>query len=185
MTISRLAAKHNLSRSTLLYYDRIGLLKPTGRSGANYRRYSAADEARLSRICLYRQTGLSLAEIRRLLGGSSEQLAGRLEQQLAEIAAQIEMLRERQRLIVGLLGKPRLLAKAGALNRERWVKLLEAAGFTDEDKHRWHATFESTAPAGHQRFLEYLCIPEEEIRKIREWSRRPPQPGTRRHGVGE
>ena len=172
MTISPLARNHGLSRSTLLYYDRIGLLKPTGRSGANYRHYAASDEARLARICLYRQTGLSLAEIRTLLNGSSKQLATRLEAQLAEIAAQIETLRERQKLIVRLLGKPQLLAKTGALNRTRWVKLLEAAGFTQEDKHRWHATFERTAPREHQKFLEYLCIPEDEIRQIRESSRR-------------
>jgi len=172
MNISQLASKHNLSRSTLLYYDRIGLLKPTGRSGANYRRYAPSDDAQLARICLYRQTGLSLAEIRTLLSGSSKQLATRLEAQLAGIATQIETLRERQQLIVRLLGKPELLAKTGALNRARWVKLLEAAGFTSEDKHRWHATFERTAPKEHQKFLEYLCIPDDEIRQIRESSRR-------------
>ena len=172
MTISQLAREHRLSRSTLLYYDRIGLLKPAGRSGANYRHYSAGDRARLSKICLYRQTGLSLAEIRGLLNGSNEELSGRLESQLADIAAQIETLRERQRLIVRLLGKPKLLAKAGALNRARWVKLLEAAGFGDEDKHLWHAAFERTSPREHQKFLEYLCIPEPEIRRIRAWSRR-------------
>jgi MerR family transcriptional regulator, thiopeptide resistance regulator len=171
MTIGQLARRHRLSRSTLLYYDRIGLLRPSARSVANYRRYSAADAERLAKICLYRQTGLSLREIHALLGGSSRQLAGRLEAQLAGIAAQIEALRDRQRLIVRLLGRPELLAKAGALNRARWVKLLEAAGFTDEDKHRWHAAFERTAPAEHQKFLEYLCIPEDEIREIRESSK--------------
>lgn len=172
MTIGELAGRYNLSRSTLLYYDRIGLLKPSGRSGARYRRYSEGDAERLARICLYRQTGLSLAEIGQLLGGSSRQLAGRLEAQLAHIAGQIETLRDRQRLIVRLLGRPDLLAKSGALNRARWVKLLEAAGFTEEDKGRWHAAFERTAPAEHQKFLEYLSIPEEEIRAIREWSLR-------------
>jgi DNA-binding transcriptional MerR regulator len=39
------AAKHaNLSRSTLLYYDRIGLLRPSGRSRAGYRLYNGARE---------------------------------------------------------------------------------------------------------------------------------------------
>jgi MerR family transcriptional regulator, thiopeptide resistance regulator len=172
MTIGQLAREHNLSRSTLLYYDRIGLLQPTGRSGGNYREYSAGDRTRLSKICLYRQTGLSLAQIRGLLDGSNEELAQRLELRLADIAAQIEVLRERQRLIVRLLGKPKLLAKTGALNRERWVKLLEAAGFGEREKHLWHANFEQTSPREHQEFLEYLCIPEPEIRKIRAWSRR-------------
>jgi len=35
--ITELARKHGLSRSTLLYYDRIGLLTPSGRSEAGYR----------------------------------------------------------------------------------------------------------------------------------------------------
>ena len=36
---------------------------------------------------------------------------------------------------------------------------------------RLHAEFESSAPNEHQEFLEFLHIPAEEIRLIREWSR--------------
>ena len=36
LTVSQLASR--LSRSTLLYYESIGLLKPTARCSANYRR---------------------------------------------------------------------------------------------------------------------------------------------------
>ena len=41
------------------------------------------------------------------------------------------------------------------------------------DMRRWHREFERTAPDDHQEFLQYLHIPEEEIRSIREWSRKP------------
>ncbi len=41
LTISRLAASHNLSRSTLLYYDRLGLLRAERQSAAGYRLYGA------------------------------------------------------------------------------------------------------------------------------------------------
>jgi hypothetical protein len=44
---------------------------------------------------------------------------------------------------------------------------MRAAGFTDEDMHRWHAAFEKAAPEEHQEFLEFLHIPPEEIRSIR------------------
>jgi hypothetical protein len=37
--------------------------------------------------------------------------------------------------------------------------------------HRLHTEFESNAPNEHQEFLEFLHIPEAEIRYIREWSR--------------
>jgi SAM-dependent methyltransferase len=42
-TIGALARRFSLARSTLLYYDRIGLLCPRGRSQGNDRLYSAAD----------------------------------------------------------------------------------------------------------------------------------------------
>jgi hypothetical protein len=37
--------------------------------------------------------------------------------------------------------------------------------------HRWHREFEKSAPDEHQEFLEFLHIPAEEIKSIREWSR--------------
>jgi hypothetical protein len=37
--------------------------------------------------------------------------------------------------------------------------------------HRWHREFEKSAPEEHQEFLEFLHIPADEIKAIREWSR--------------
>ncbi|WP_291862632.1 MerR family transcriptional regulator [Accumulibacter sp.] len=65
--ITELGRRFGLSRSTLLYYDRIGLLCPSGRSEADYRLYSQADCDRLARICAFREAGISLEEIARLL----------------------------------------------------------------------------------------------------------------------
>ena len=48
---------------------------------------------------------------------------------------------------------------------------MSAAGFTRDDMHRWHAEFEKSAPQEHQEFLEFLHIPEQEVKSIREWSR--------------
>jgi len=45
-TVGSLARSFGLSRSTLLYYDSIGLCKPSGRSAANYRTYTENDRAR-------------------------------------------------------------------------------------------------------------------------------------------
>ncbi|MFC1747364.1 MerR family DNA-binding transcriptional regulator [Pseudomonadota bacterium] len=36
-TIGEVSKRFSISRSTLLYYDAIGLLSPSGRSNANYR----------------------------------------------------------------------------------------------------------------------------------------------------
>lgn len=172
MTISQLARKHGLSRSTLLYYDRIGLLKPDGRLGNDYRHYSPDSEKRLRQIRLYRQTGLPLAEIRQILERPKQDLAAALERQLHEVLAQMEALRSRQRVIVELLKNRRLLERVRNMDREKWVRLLRASGFTDEDLGCWHRDFERTDPEYHQRFLEFLGLPPEEIRAVREHSRK-------------
>jgi hypothetical protein len=57
------------------------------------------------------------------------------------------------------------------ISKDKWVEIMRASGFTEDDMHRWHAEFERAAPEDHQEFLEYLKIPPDEITKIREWSR--------------
>ena len=66
-TISAMSSKSGLSRSALLYYDRLGLLKPFRRSRSGYRLYSSAEVDRLEQICLFRQMGIPLKEMRKLL----------------------------------------------------------------------------------------------------------------------
>ncbi|MBI5382259.1 MAG: MerR family transcriptional regulator [Opitutae bacterium] len=175
MTIGLLAKKHGLSRSTLLYYDRIGLLRPGGRLHNDYRHYTAADEKRLGQICLYRRTGLPLAEIAKILGRPRQALAGALERQLRDLAEQIDGLRSRQRVIVELLKHRRMLESVKIQDKTAWVKLLRDSGFKDEDLARWHRDFERLDPDYHQRFLEFLGIPAEEIAAIRAHSRRAPE----------
>ena len=46
-TISEVSALARISKRTLQYYDRIGLLCPSARSEAGYRLYSNADLERL------------------------------------------------------------------------------------------------------------------------------------------
>ena len=56
------------------------------------------------------------------------------------------------------------------VTKEKWVAIMKAAGFSDDQMHRWHAEFEKTAPEEHREFLEFLHIPAAELNKIREWS---------------
>ena len=70
--IGQVGAKFNLSRSTLLYYDSIGILKPSCRSEANYRLYNEEDVKRLELICMYRDMGIELNAIKVLLNDKAE-----------------------------------------------------------------------------------------------------------------
>jgi len=167
-TIGRLAREYGLSRSTLLYYDRIGLLRPTGHARGEYRRYSAGDRARLARICQYRKAGMALGQIGRILDDPAGTiLAETLENRLLELSEEMETLRSQQRLVAGLLGRTDLLAASRPMDKATWVSLLAAAGFSETDMDRWHADFERTAPEKHERFLRMLDIPDSDVHAIR------------------
>jgi hypothetical protein len=61
------------------------------------------------------------------------------------------------------------------VNKQRWVEIMRAAGFNEQDMHNWHSQFEKMEPEAHQEFLKSLGIPSEEIKNIREYSRKPPR----------
>jgi len=50
---------------------------------------------------------------------------------------------------------------------EEWVKRFRAIGLDDAAMEKWHRLFEQENPDGHQSFLEWLGLPEEEIKSIR------------------
>lgn len=170
VSISRLGKRFGLSRSTLLYYDRIGLLSPTERSPAGYRAYGERDARRLEAIVRYREIGLRLDQIRELLGGATGRTTELLEARLDQLNAEIERLREQQRTIVRLLANSKRLRAARAIDKDGWVAILRAAGLDDAGMHRWHIEFERMAPKAHQDFLESLGLPAREVTRIRKRS---------------
>jgi DNA-binding transcriptional MerR regulator len=171
LTVSKLARSCGLSRSTLLYYESIGLLKPVSRSAAGYRRYGEKDLRRLQQVCAYRDAGLKLEDIRALLDRPEDDASSVLKRRLVELNAEIETLRNHQRAILKLLRNYDFCERTEMNTKEKWVSIMKAAGFKEADMHRWHVEFERSAPDEHQEFLEFLHIPKEEIVSIREWSR--------------
>jgi DNA-binding transcriptional MerR regulator len=173
ITISSLAKQSGLSRTTLLYYDRIGLLKPFRRNSNGYRLYSSAEAHRLEQICLYRKFGIHLKEMRKLLESPGENPAIEiLQRRLRILDHEIADLRKQQRSIRELLKQKPLQQGKQMIHKERWIEIMHAAGFKDQDMHNWHVQFEKMEPNAHQEFLESLGIPGEEIIQIREWSRK-------------
>lgn len=170
-TVGQVARRFSLSRSTLLYYDSLGLLCPTARSPAGYRLYDEADCRRLEQICRYRSAGLSLAEIRGLLDAKVDRTVEILESRLYALGEEIAVLREQQRVVLRILRSRGELRRARCLDKEAWVKLLRGTGLSEEDMRRWHVEFERVAPEAHRDFLRSLGIPPEEVRRIRAWAR--------------
>ncbi len=170
-TIGQLAKQFGLSRSTLLYYDKISLLSPTGgRSTANYRLYSESDRNRLQRICTLREASLSLDTIKEILASESDKLELALEERLGQLNVEIMRLRKQQKVIVRLLNVGDYSRGSRIMNKEKWIALLASVGMSENDMWNWHVSFETMMPEGHQDFLESLGIDDAEIAKIRERS---------------
>lgn len=66
--IGRAATTAGLTAKTLRYYEAVGLLPPPDRTESGYRVYSADAIRRLSFIVKAKRLGLSLREIREILG---------------------------------------------------------------------------------------------------------------------
>jgi DNA-binding transcriptional MerR regulator len=171
-TIGQVARRFGLSRSTLLYYDAIGLLSPSARSGSNYRLYTEGDLRRMEQIAFYRDTGLPLEAIGEILDQGTSATVSALETRLAQIHHEMEALRQQQRIIGLLLQDRQVRHHERGLDKAQWIAILRASGLNEEDMARWHREFERMAPAAHQAFLESLGIPADEIGRIREFSRR-------------
>jgi DNA-binding transcriptional MerR regulator len=170
-SISRLARAFGLSRSTLLYYDRIELLRPSGRTGSGYRSYSEKDYCRLERICQFRQAGLTLRDIRDVLSSGGRPGAKLLNKRMRETAASIVDLKSQQRILATMFNGFATGKATPPVDVELWVEMLEAAGMDAKARKRWHMEFERRAPEAHGEFLLSLGIDIDEVTKIRRWSR--------------
>jgi Predicted transcriptional regulators len=170
-TVGQLAKRFRLSRSTLLYYDSIGLLPCTARTAANYRFYSDADCERLALICRYREAGLALDSIRELLVGAQSRTAALLAARLNELSGEIGRLREQQKKLVLLLLNYQTEERKTVVGRADWQKIFRAAGFSDYDQWQWHRDFELAAPEQHRQFLTVMGLPAARIAAVREWAR--------------
>jgi MerR family transcriptional regulator, thiopeptide resistance regulator len=161
-TVGELGRLFGLSRTALLYYDSIGLLKPSGRSAAGYRRYDESDRRRLERIATFRSLGIPLASIPGLLELPDEGAAGVLLGRLLQINGEIDGLRSQQRGILELLEASGTLRRGRARIREL-APLGKRLGIDESNFRRFHAAFERVSPEEHRRLLAALGFSAKEI----------------------
>lgn len=172
LSVSKLAKKFGLSRATILYYEKEGLLEPALRASNGYRFYGEKEVERLRRITGYRSYGVPVSDIRELLERESNATIERvLRKRFDQLEDEIRILREQQRALVRILERSDL-HRQPAMDRQRWSSIMRAAGMSEEDMRNWHREFEARAPAAHQEFLESLNIGPEEVARIRGWSGR-------------
>src|SRR5689334_79414 len=90
MNVGEVAALAGVTVRTLHHYDRLGLLSPTERTAAGYRRYTPADLDRLHRVLVYRELGFPLEEIATLLDDPGTDPRAHLRRQLALLRDRLE-----------------------------------------------------------------------------------------------
>ncbi|MFF0654313.1 MerR family transcriptional regulator [Micromonospora tulbaghiae] len=116
-TVGQVARAARVTVRTLHHYDEIGLLRPSGRTPAGYRRYDEADLDRLQLIRYYRELGFPLEEIAEILDDPDadpvahlrrqhELLSGRIGK-LQEMVAAIEHAMEARKLGIQLTPEER------------------------------------------------------------------------------
>ncbi|CQR75120.1 HTH-type transcriptional activator TipA [Sporomusa ovata DSM 2662] len=168
-SIGKLCREFSLSRSTLLYYDTIGLLTASERTQVNYRQYSEEDKKRLGQICAFREAGVPLNQIKDILDadeGMNESTI--LERRLNKLNQEIRYLRLQQKLIVEMLKGKNLTDKKMLMDSQTFISILKSTGLDDETLNYLHIQFEKNSPDSHQFFLEFLGLADEEIKHIRE-----------------
>lgn len=109
MRISKLAKLSNLNAHTLRYYEKSGLLTPSGRSESNYRIYSEDDLITVNFIKRSKKCGFSLSEIASLLAIKNDKnqhvcAEAKLitESKIHEINEQIQQLQDMQSTLTQL-----------------------------------------------------------------------------------
>ena len=169
--IHELAAKAGITVRTLHHYDRIGLLHPSRHSPAGYRLYDDSAALRLQQILFYRELGLPLADIGRILDAPGFDLMKALGSHREKLDKRIARL-QRLRLTVD-----NTLAYVKGENsqemEELWRRRAEAhprrgQGCVSRHDRRHAQRRRFTGSPGHRRALalEYVAFLEAQPRSV-------------------
>ncbi|HHU56356.1 MAG TPA: MerR family transcriptional regulator [Acholeplasmataceae bacterium] len=95
-TIKKFAELANISTRTLRYYDEIGLLKPAKISESGYRIYGEKEVDLLQQILFYKELGLNLNDIKKIIYAPDFNIIDALNSHLLK-------LKEKQKQILSLI----------------------------------------------------------------------------------
>lgn len=142
LTVGQTAALVGVSVRTLHHWDEIGLVTPSARSRAGYRLYDADDVARLHRVLVYRETGMPLAEVARVVdepgAAAAEHLARQRELLQERIAHLQRMVRAVDTMMESTMSRKNLTPAEQA---EVWGTGWNAE-YQEEAEERWGGTDE-------------------------------------------
>lgn len=174
LRIGEVARLVGVTPKTVRHYEKIGLLPEAERSESGYRLYSANDLLRLHRVKKLQSLGLSLRQVRSVLGEGDRELSLRttLEALRTQVEAEMAGLEERRRLIDEALSREDLEAVEASPSFEKAMELLgehlsgvgESA--LEQEKRLWSVLDAFEWPEGYEEkneelFRYYAEHPEE------------------------
>ena len=140
-SVGEVARVSGVTVRTLHHYDEIGLLRPSGRSEAGYRRYDNLDLERLQQILLYRALGFGLDEVAAILDDPRVDRLEHLRRQhrllteridrLQLMKAAVELTLEAQQMGISLTPEERFEVFGGFDPAEHEQEAQERWGETD------------------------------------------------------
>ncbi len=116
------AKRAGVTIRALHHYDRLGLLKPSGRTAAGYRVYSDRDFARLEQIVALKFIGFPLFQIREILQRKDNDLSAALRQQRQIMAEKRDHL---DRAVQAIERAEKIVATGGEPDWEPFRKVIE------------------------------------------------------------
>lgn len=102
MTVHEVSKLAGVSIRTLQYYDKIGLLHPTGYTDAGYRLYDDTDLERLQHILLFRELEFPLKDIKALINSPDFDRSKALDQQIELLKLKKEHIENLMNFALGI-----------------------------------------------------------------------------------
>ena len=139
-TVGQVARLAGVTVRALHHYDQIGLLSPSGRTGAGYRRYSDADLERLQLVRYYRELGFPLEQIAEILDDPAGDRDAHLRRQHELLTVRIKRLQEMVTAIEFAMEANKLNIPLTPQERFEVFGDFEPEAYAEEAEQRWGGT---------------------------------------------
>jgi DNA-binding transcriptional MerR regulator len=145
---------------TLHHYDQIGLLKPTRVGENGYRYYGEESVLRLQQILFYRELGISLEDIKKIMGRRDFDVLGALHSHKDALQKQVARL---NRLITTVDNTIDSLKGSKTMSNQAYFE-----GFSEEEQQKYAAEAEQlydpeTVRASNRKWKSYSAAQKEAI----------------------
>lgn len=118
MSISEAARQTELSIDTIRYYDKLGILGPLSRTAGGARTFGEPDVGWLKILRCLRDTGMSMADLRKFVAVDGDRNPGRrrelLEAHRASVLERMERIKQELTVLDGKIAAYRAAEERGA-----------------------------------------------------------------------